>query len=88
MSTLEAAIDVLNGHSDALGQQLAEGFLTLEDECDVHYHMGATYRPEASRGLRWDDPTIAIDWPDSPTLISEHDAGYPNLDPATFDLSH
>jgi dTDP-4-dehydrorhamnose 3,5-epimerase len=65
----------------------AHGFLTLEDGCDVHYHMGATYRPEASRGLRWDDPTIAIDWPDSPTLISEHDAGYPDLDPATFDLS-
>ncbi len=55
----------------------AHGFLTLEDDTDVYYHMGAIYRPEAARGLRWDDPMLAIEWPGSPEVMSEADAGYP-----------
>lgn len=64
----------------------AHGFLTLEDGCDIHYHMGTVFRPEASRGFRWNDPSIAIEWPDTPSVVSEHDSGYGDLDLATFDL--
>ena len=63
----------------------AHGFLTLSDDTDVYYHMGEFYRPDAARGLRWDDPALAIDWPVEPAVISERDAAYPDFDPATFD---
>jgi dTDP-4-dehydrorhamnose 3,5-epimerase len=65
----------------------AHGFLTLTDDTDVYYHMGACYVPSAARGLRWDDPTLAIEWPMAPTTMSPADAGYADLDPATFDLA-
>jgi len=65
---------------------LAHGFVTLEDATDVYYQMGAAYVPEAARGIRWDDPALGIDWPVTPTVMSARDAGYPDIDPATFDL--
>lgn len=57
----------------------AHGFLTLEDDSHVHYHIGGEYRPELGRGLRWDDPSFAIDWPHEPLVISERDREYPNF---------
>lgn len=64
----------------------AHGFLTLTDETDAHYHMGANYRPDAARGFRWDDPSIGIDWPIDPVVMSPTDAAYPDVDPETFRL--
>ncbi|MBK5222595.1 MAG: dTDP-4-dehydrorhamnose 3,5-epimerase [Acidimicrobiia bacterium] len=64
----------------------AHGFITLADDSDVYYHMGATYRPEAARGFRWDDPSVGIDWPSPPVVISEADASYPDLDVAGIEL--
>lgn len=66
----------------------AHGFVTLTDQTDVYYHMGSHYRPDAARGLRWDDPALAIDWPIRPVVMSSADANYPDLDPDSFDLSH
>jgi dTDP-4-dehydrorhamnose 3,5-epimerase len=63
----------------------AHGFLTLADETDVFYHMGDFYRPEGSRGFRWNDPTFGIHWPMSPEVISERDATYPDFDPASVE---
>ena len=42
---------------------LAHGFLTLTDSADFLYKTTAYYAPEAERCIRWDDPTIGIDWP-------------------------
>jgi dTDP-4-dehydrorhamnose 3,5-epimerase len=33
------------------------------DDTELFYQMGREYRPEAARGLRWDDPALAIAWP-------------------------
>jgi dTDP-4-dehydrorhamnose 3,5-epimerase len=57
---------------------LAHGFQTLEENCEVLYQMGARYVPEAARGVRWDDPAFAIDWPEphGERVISERDAFY------------
>ncbi len=41
----------------------AHGFQTLADDTELFYQMGREYRPEAARGLRWDDPALAIAWP-------------------------
>ena len=52
----------------------AHGFLTLEDDSEVFYQMGAAYDASAARGVRWNDPAFGITWPSAPTLISEGDA--------------
>jgi dTDP-4-dehydrorhamnose 3,5-epimerase len=70
-----------NGRAVFVPAGFAHGFVTLADDTDVHYHMGDFYRPEASRGFRWDDPAVAIQWPIEPTTISDADAGHPAIDP-------
>lgn len=59
----------------------AHGFLTLEDESEVFYQMGESYAPDLARGVRWNDPALAIAWPFTPTLVGERDGGYANLAP-------
>ena len=59
----------------------AHGFLTLEDESEVFYQMGASYVPEAARGVRWNDPAFAVAWPFEPAVISARDAALPDFSP-------
>lgn len=58
---------------------VAHGFLTLEPDTEVLYLMSTSYAPEHGAGLRWDDPDVAIRWPDAPQVISDKDAGLPGL---------
>jgi dTDP-4-dehydrorhamnose 3,5-epimerase len=62
---------------------LAHGFITLEDGCELEYLISTAYEPSAAVGVRWDDPALEIDWPFQPTVISERDAAFPNLDVAS-----
>lgn len=39
------------------------GFLTLEDGTDFLYKCTTQYDPTSEKSLRWDDPTVGIDWP-------------------------
>ena len=41
--------------------------------------MSAAFAPEAARGIRWDDPEIAIDWPLPDPIVSERDRAHPAL---------
>ncbi len=60
----------------------AHGFQTLEDNSEVFYQISEFYAPEYSRGVRWDDPTFAIQWPavDERTT-SARDRGFPDFHP-------
>jgi len=61
----------------------AHGFLTLEPGSELTYQISTRYRPDASRGIRWDDPSLAITWPTVPHLtISERDRLLPTLSEA------
>ena len=42
----------------------AHGFLVLSDTADFLYKVTTMYDAPNDRGIRWDDPEIAIDWPD------------------------
>lgn len=59
----------------------AHGFLTLSDNAEVTYLMGAAYVPGLARGVRWNDPAFAIAWPFGPGVLSDKDATYPDFDP-------
>ena len=57
----------------------AHGFQVLEPDSELLYLHTAPYSPETEGGVCWDDPLLAIDWPLSPTDISERDRSHPAL---------
>ncbi|MBV8468243.1 MAG: dTDP-4-dehydrorhamnose 3,5-epimerase [Burkholderiaceae bacterium] len=59
----------------------AHGFLVLSDTADFLYKTTDYYAPHAEGSLRWDDPDVAIDWPDTgvPPLLAEKDRQAPLL---------
>jgi dTDP-4-dehydrorhamnose 3,5-epimerase len=58
----------------------AHGFQTLTDDAEVRYHISERYRPEAARGVRWDDPDLAIIWPTATErVMSDRDRSLPRL---------
>jgi dTDP-4-dehydrorhamnose 3,5-epimerase len=57
----------------------AHGFLTLADATEVFYQMSEFYNAESARGVRWDDPTFKIVWPEKVEAISERDRTYPDF---------
>lgn len=58
----------------------AHGFCALSEVADVVYKCTAAYAPEHARGLRYDDPTLAIPWPMEAVILSDADAALPWLD--------
>jgi dTDP-4-dehydrorhamnose 3,5-epimerase len=60
----------------------AHGFLTLSENCEALYLVSAFYAPELERGVRWNDPRFAIEWPAAPDFISDKDRDRPDFDPA------
>lgn len=60
----------------------AHGFLALEDESELLYQLSTPWQPAAERGVRWDDPVLAIPWPFQPTVISPRDAALPGAEAA------
>lgn len=69
----------------------AHGYLVLSDVADVVYKVDYPYTPQATRGVRWDDATLSIDWAlgalglTAPTL-SGTDANLPDLANADIDF--
>ena len=60
-------------------QGFAHGFQTLVDDTEVSYQLSAGHAPASGRGLRYDDPALAIDWPLPVSRISERDRSWPLL---------
>jgi dTDP-4-dehydrorhamnose 3,5-epimerase len=57
----------------------AHGFQTLEDATEVFYQMSESYHGDLARGVRWDDPAFAIEWPIPSPTLSPRDAQYPDF---------
>lgn len=57
----------------------AHGFQTLADETEIFYQMTEFFTPECSRGVRWDDPALAVSWPIAEPILSPRDAALPAL---------
>jgi dTDP-4-dehydrorhamnose 3,5-epimerase len=65
----------------------AHGFLTLTDDCEVLYPVTAAYAPSAERGLRYDDPSIDIEWPATVRVVSKKDQSWPLLSTTTSSMA-
>jgi dTDP-4-dehydrorhamnose 3,5-epimerase len=57
----------------------AHGFQTLEDNAELFYQMSHFHAPECARGVRWNDPAFAIQWPISEPFMLERDRSYPDF---------
>lgn len=63
----------------------AHGFQVISDTAEVLYKTTDYWSAEHERAIRWDDPTIAIEWPlkEAP-VISDKDRSAPSLKEAEF----
>ena len=59
----------------------AHGYCTLEPDTLVQYKVSAPYAPDYEGGLAWDDPELAIPWPDvaRKPVLSDRDRKWPRL---------
>jgi dTDP-4-dehydrorhamnose 3,5-epimerase len=64
----------------------AHGYYVTDAIAEVEYKCTDFYRPEDERGIRWDDPTLAITWPGREPILSAKDRAYGFLDARCSDL--
>ncbi len=64
----------------------AHGFVVLSDVADVVYRCSDYYDPAGDSGIRFDDPTIGVEWPGGPHSVSDRDATAPLLSEVAEEL--
>lgn len=75
-----------NGKQLWIPEGFAHGFLTLSEQAEVLYKATAYYAPDSEASIAWNDPDLAIEWPDVETvLVSSKDlAASAFVDARTF----
>jgi len=68
-----------NNHLLYVPDGFAHGFQVLSDFAEVLYKCTTEYYPAADRGIIWNDPAIAIQWPLADPLLSKKDTVHPLL---------
>ena len=63
------------------------GFMTLTDHVEFMYKADNYYTPEADGGIRWNDPTLAVNWDIENPILSEKDRNLPFFDELEDKLS-
>jgi dTDP-4-dehydrorhamnose 3,5-epimerase len=85
-----AEISAQNGAQIWVPVGFLHAYCTLTAETEVLYKVTGTYDKAAERGVIWNDPDIAIEWPLSPdqVILSDKDKMLPRLRdmPALFYL--
>lgn len=73
-------LDDAQHHQLYVPDGFAHGFVVLSDVADVAYKVSSFYDPQAESGFAFDDPEVAIDWPNRDELVaSERDRAAPRL---------
>jgi dTDP-4-dehydrorhamnose 3,5-epimerase len=71
-----ATLSAVNRNMLYVPEDVAHGFITLQDATEIFYQMSEFHVPESAMGVRWDDPAFRIDWPAEAVIMSERDRGY------------
>lgn len=59
------------------------GFQTLEADTTVFYQVAGSYKSDAERGARYDDPAFGIEWPQATErILSQKDQQWPSFEMA------
>ena len=75
-----AHLSASNHHMLWVPPGFAHGYLALTDEVDFLYKCTEFYAPQHERVIRWNDPTLAVEWPLSAgvtPILSERDRNAP-----------
>lgn len=72
-------LDVDRGEMLWIPPGFAHGYCVLSETADVFYKVTAPYSPELSRGLKWNDPVLGIQWPIEDPVLSDADQRQPPL---------
>lgn len=72
-----ATLSAENRRAMLVPKGFAHGFVTLEDDTEASYMVSAPYSPQLERGVLYNDPAFAIQWPIEPCLISDRDLSHP-----------
>lgn len=57
---------------------LCNAFFCLS-EVDYVNDVSDEFDPDKRKGIRWDDPTIGVEWPTEQPVLSEADSNHPSL---------
>ncbi|MEO8391911.1 MAG: dTDP-4-dehydrorhamnose 3,5-epimerase, partial [Chloroflexota bacterium] len=79
LSHIAVKLTAENRRALYIPELFAHGFQTLMDDTEVEYQISQFYDPQYARGLRYDDPSLGIDWPLPVNVISEKDLTWPEL---------
>ncbi|MEG0593561.1 MAG: dTDP-4-dehydrorhamnose 3,5-epimerase [Coprobacillus sp.] len=70
----------------------AHGFLTLTDDVEFRYKVDNLYSKEHDRGIRYDDPSISVDWGSLLSgiepILSDKDKNGPLLDESDCNFTY
>jgi dTDP-4-dehydrorhamnose 3,5-epimerase len=66
-----------NKHMFWIPPGFAHGFVTLSESVHLLYKCTAEYDKASERGMRWDDPDVAVAWPLRDVSVSARDAALP-----------
>lgn len=75
-------LDAETGLSLWVPPGFAHGYCVLSAEATVYYKCTEFYSPESERTIRWDDPTLGIEWPldrMGKPIVNARDAAAPAL---------
>lgn len=77
---IAAELSAENGYQLWVPVGFAHGFMTLKPDTVITYKVTAIYSAEHDRGLKWNDPSIEIEWPEiAEPVLSEKDERQPLL---------
>lgn len=69
-----------NNKAIVIPEGCAHGFQTLQDDTELLYLHTNYYRKDCEGGVKYDDPVLAIDWPEKVICVSERDASLEIID--------
>jgi dTDP-4-dehydrorhamnose 3,5-epimerase len=67
-----------DGRALYIPRGFAHGCYSLADSTEVAYQISPEYRPDAARGIRWNDPLVGVAWPGPVEVIAPRDRDYPD----------